>query len=937
VSAQGGGGKKGSVRETNMASNADASCDDGNAVVKWTSATTSSSSASVSDDEGVDPDETSSVSLNRSGDSSSSSSSDDGKKGGSPDDDDADDESDEGGGGGSVILNELSSDDDGGAASTLSAIALLRQIFPELPAHELRTLHLNRCSSMSRTTGGNMSGDGSPHGSEFTAAAAAAGCAHPTAKPQLPDDFLRLPVETAVRRWTGQGGSGWHYVLVKDLERRAVAQHEQTFSGYNYCYGSSGSHQYCTKVLSRGSAESGGLGMTLMDDRGCVRVQNLVGLSTDDTATTPHESPMPVARGQALLAGIMLGDVLIGVNGDAFVQSAAPTGDSLVRHAVSRIRSSPDPVVLHFWRGTDPLPGTPVPSAVSLPLSVRTNPSLLDTSDMWSEPGDLAMLSSLHSDLSCSQSTPVRRNSRDRLEPHPFVKRMAKRGLVHSMEEQIEESRMLLLFESRASQWEELSMFQIPAEDAFVPLGGVRKALSVRIVNMFEDGDTTAYTVWVYDVESGHEWYAPVRYLRDFEDLRAATSRLCRSVDQIPFPKTRSALVLFRSPSKVESNVQRETKCRQLECFLRSLCAMIYKERMHPYMAEVAIHLQSFLGCDDRDLEMQSNLPDIVGTVLDVDDDDEFHTRIRERLKRSLQRYAYRLFLLEAMSRTVDNFVDSVRTRGPSMQDVEALESLGRDKLKARAMDDLLQIQQFLDRVQDMILEGCMDDFVSIAERPGYASIQSLIRGSKASAGYWDRLVREAVREQVEIEIYVPLRSVVSRWIVYGWRHEDMEIQFRIKELRTRPQVFFRNTRGDKALDWSSVASILNAGVGLSTLPCVKLRAIVDAAREIFRISSSYSKSGDRCGASQRTGEDRNLGADDFLPIFIYCVVLADLERPCALCVLLRTLCDRINKIGEIGYYLLTFEAAITHCQEVDLTEERQLMDSFLSIPLDDP
>ena len=71
---------------------------------------------------------------------------------------------------------------------------------------------------------------------------------------------------------------------------------------------------------------------------------------------------------------------------------------------------------------------------------------------------------------------------------------------------------------------------------------------------------------------------------------------------------------------------------------------------------------------------------------------------------------------------------------------------------------------------------------------------------------------------------------------------------------------------------WQSVAQILKKGVGLSTLPCVKLRAIVGAAREISRL---YEK---------EHGEGAFLGADDFLPIFIFCVVRAEMERPCALC-----------------------------------------------------
>lgn len=57
--------------------------------------------------------------------------------------------------------------------------------------------------------------------------------------------------------------------------------------------------------------------------------------------------------------------------------------------------------------------------------------------------------------------------------------------------------------------------------------------------------------------------------------------------------------------------------------------------------------------------------------------------------------------------------------------------------------------------------------------------------------------------------------------------------------------------------------------------------------------------------------------------------VLSDL-----LGVLLRTLCDRTNKIGEIGYFLASFEAAIAHIHEIDLTEDREEMLSFLSSPL---
>jgi hypothetical protein len=55
----------------------------------------------------------------------------------------------------------------------------------------------------------------------------------------------------------------------------------------------------------------------------------------------------------------------------------------------------------------------------------------------------------------------------------------------------------------------------------------------------------------------------------------------------------------------------------------------------------------------------------------------------------------------------------------------------------------------------------------------------------------------------------------------------------------------------------------------------------------------------------------------------------------------LQTLCDKSNRTGEIGYFQASFEAAITHIQEIDLTEDKDVALSFFSeslteVPLND-
>lgn len=119
----------------------------------------------------------------------------------------------------------------------------------------------------------------------------------------------------------------------------------------------------------------------------------------------------------------------------------------------------------------------------------------------------------------------------------------------------------------------------------------------------------------------------------------------------------------------------------------------------------------------------------------------------------------------------------------------------------------------------------------------------------------------------------------------------------------------------------------MSQGVGRSTLPCVKLRAIVQAAKEIVRLHAwehSLKTEGiitDEASFYYPGQPDCSLGADEFLPIFIFSVVHAELDRPFALCTLLKSLCEQSKCIGETGYYLASFEAAIEYLKDIDVSD----------------
>ncbi|KAL7552984.1 hypothetical protein ACHAWF_016220 [Thalassiosira exigua] len=459
--------------------------------------------------------------------------------------------------------------------------------------------------------------------------------------------------------------------------------------------------------------------------------------------------------------------------------------------------------------------------------------------------------------------------------------------------------------------------------DVFVPLMGVRKAICVRIMNTFLDNrNRTAFTIWCYDVESGMEWYAPVRYYNDFRDLRTALIRVDKTIGDIPFPSLGWSLG-FASEAK-ESAKTKEARRSQLEVFLRRVFAGMYRAKLHPFLAEVAVHLQTFVGCDTvlgegdelrMSLSKQVAISESTYGKRTPDPKSEPDNNAQMHLKRSIMRYCYRLFLLPSVEQLVSQFIDAAIEKVTA----EAMGPATRKRRKGEATKDVEKIRDFIDQVQELILEGCHDDFVSMSQRRDFAALVDDLDNSVR-----DGLFREAVREQTELEVYVPLRSTISKYLVYAWYNEDQEVKHKMKALAEKPQSYFRIPKEHRSRsDWKSVSRILQEGVGRSTLPCVKLRAVVDAAKEITQLDSEERSVFPDASFfdGKVVTKTKALGADDFLPIFIFCLVRAKIERPSALCELLSLMCDPAKMNGETGYYLASFHAALTHIHELDMTE----------------
>ena len=68
-----------------------------------------------------------------------------------------------------------------------------------------------------------------------------------------------------------------------------------------------------------------------------------------------------------------------------------------------------------------------------------------------------------------------------------------------------------------------------------------------------------------------------------------------------------------------------------------------------------------------------------------------------------------------------------------------------------------------------------------------------------------------------------------------------------------------------------------------------------------------------------QASSDLALGADDFLPIFIYALVKSQILDIILINEEVQALCDPDSRLSEAGYYLATLEASIQHILDIDV------------------
>lgn len=357
------------------------------------------------------------------------------------------------------------------------------------------------------------------------------------------------------------------------------------------------------------------------------------------------------------------------------------------------------------------------------------------------------------------------------------------------------------------------------------------------------------------------------------------------------------------------------------DSFLRHTAALVSPAPLGPRRRRAILTLQQFVEVNRH------------CTVLDR----QSYCKCRSpwRDERKIQRDVEVVFTEHPISVEFDKFVGSVtrQAQGPKRRLKKALTPPhARNILKniSTVMRDYqirmgkdTQLQKYIDEGRFGLPEDEYDKFIDNARHAVTA------------------IVEKEVYIQLEDHVYEALHALTSE-------EKEASLKKKFRCLQDMPQSYFGiASQLVSRNDWESARREFRQ-LDDYALPIDKVRCIVRAAKAIFHTCSNQPTDEPGSPASKRTKSPsftsveemagivheseaevkrpkrtRVLTADDFLPIHLFVVVTTNTSKPLITKQLLQIMCtDPHDMLGEIGYYLTNYEAAIRFVKELQPSEQ---------------
>lgn len=521
----------------------------------------------------------------------------------------------------------------------------------------------------------------------------------PFVRSDIPTDFLRIPSHIALQL-RNPVTKALEWKRIQDLQE-GISKLEHLFSESCGSETAGGFLDFPCVITRR---QSIGLGMTIGEQDRRIIVLSLLSVDGQKVipegslsfTSSFHTSSPPTNIAPAQAAGLLPGDRILGLNGRLFgdgnpVQThSESSGSSLLRIARAAIVNASDPLVLHVRRYLNEIsiirdnvsdPSVAVPSSTLFNMYHQLETRKDEKHPLVKALRDRNLLLGLDDEIFITKTLEdfEKRTSQWTIKSYYCVN--AETGKLHDFphgpnpmsriafrandvkEEHtdilqaagIHESPLLLI--SNDIQKNEVleghercslprsfnSLFETKKNKEsciFIPLSGIRCALNTHIVHCFLDGDKVTYIIWVYDNETGKEWYVQ-RCLKDFVNFREAIGRMAPCIYKLPFPFFGWGAIL-RGHSRLLQPME-DTRFKQLGDFLRGISGILYTGPLFKGIIEAFRLLQSFLNCNTGLCKgSQPESPLFTETV----DSFEAENDAKTRFKRHIQRYTFQVSFL---------------------------------------------------------------------------------------------------------------------------------------------------------------------------------------------------------------------------------------------------------------------------------------------------
>ena len=214
----------------------------------------------------------------------------------------------------------------------------------------------------------------------------------------------------------------------------------------------------------------------------------------------------------------------------------------------------------------------------------------------------------------------------------------------------------------------------------------------------------------------------------------------------------------------------------------------------------------------------------------------------------------------------------------------------------------LVTLRQFVDGMRDYILEHHAAKFEELVASD--MLLNPTKEGAKdggisAVSRVVTKCAEESMVQVLSDKIFSAVDAIVTHDAAASWSQ-------RYAILCSKPQSFFNIKKEFQCnQNWHSAVTACT-DLTMATLPSDKLEALMETARCIY----------DRFKELQ---PKITLGADDFVPIFMFVLSRARADRALHDCVVIVHLCPEQMMSGECTYYMSTFEAAVEYMAKMDV------------------